>query len=298
MIEADRTRQVPWLRYALLGAITVVIWLAVSLFASASGASADENQPNGQGKGLLGLVGSVVGAVSETTGAVGDTVGTVVETVVEPVNTIVEPVVEAVPEPVAPVIQPVVEAVPVVTGTVTGTANAAVGTANTAVGTVGNAVSATAKAAAGSGAVGKVLHPVGHGVDKTVSALPVVGAVVPKGLIGKTVGGVADTVDGTLGAVVGSMGPLPTDGSGILPQLPSIPLLPGGSGGIGGSGSPVIPGLDDPLGSAAQPAAAVSGPPVNAPAALRSSAATTPSPDSESTPVPADLSGTIAPADP
>jgi hypothetical protein len=299
MIEAQRTRRMPWLRYAFLGTILAVIWLALSLFASATGASADENQPNGQGTGLLGVAGTVVGAVSQTTGAVGDTVGTVVETVVEPVDTVVEPVVEAVPEPIAPVVQPVVEAVPAVTDTATDTANGVVAPANTAVGTVGNSVSAAARDAAGSGAVGTVLHPVGHGVgqvvDTTVGAVPVVGDVVPKGLIGKAVGDVADTADGTLGAVVGSMPPLPTDGSGVLPQLPSVPLLPGGSGEPGTPGFPGIPGLDGSVGAITS-AATVSGPPANGLWSLHSNAGSS-STASDVTPLPADVSGAITPAD-
>src|SRR4030095_8884389 len=99
MTTADAARQVPWLRYALLGGLVAVIWLAISLFASAVGASADEEEP----KGLLGVVGGTVGAAAETTAVVGDGLGEAVEIVVEPVNAVVEPVVEVVPEPVAPV---------------------------------------------------------------------------------------------------------------------------------------------------------------------------------------------------
>ena len=45
MRSADAARHVPWLRLALLGAVFAAVWLAFSLFAGASAASAEESGP-------------------------------------------------------------------------------------------------------------------------------------------------------------------------------------------------------------------------------------------------------------
>jgi len=278
MTSAEAARPVPWLRYALLGVLFAAIWLAISLFSSADGASAEEYEPSG----VLGAAGAAVDAVSDTTAAVGQGLGEVVEPVVEPVNVVAEPVVEAIPEPVEPVAEPLVEAVPEGTETVTDAANAAVKGANAAVGTVGNEVAAAAIAAADSNPVGKVVQPGGQAVDDSVEGLPVVGDVAPKGLVGKTVGATADVADVALDAVVGAVGDLPTDGSGLLPQVPSIPLLPG---------IPSLPG-DSDEGASLGPA--VSGPPSDT-VYFALDGSTSWSGDSDHPGVPADLAGAITP---
>src|SRR5918994_2109968 len=76
----------------------------------------------------------------------------------------------------------------------------------------------------------------GSGLLGTVGSL-LGGVTSVTGAVGDTLGDVVDTVvapvagvvDTTLGTVVGSAGELPTDGTGIIPQLPGIPLLPGDS---------------------------------------------------------------------
>lgn len=290
MTSADAARPVPWLRYALLGVLFAAIWLAISLFSSADGASAEEQEPSGP----PGAAGAAVATVSDTTAPVGQGLGEVVEPVVEPVNVAAEPVVEAIPEPVEPVAEPVVEAVPEVSETATGAANAAVKGANAAVGTVGNEVAAAAIAAAGSKPVGKVVQPGGQAVDDSVEGLPVVGDVVPKGLVGKTVGATADVADVALDAVVGSVGDLPTDGSGLLPPVPSIPLLPVGSDDPGGPGLPGIPSLPGDSDEGASLGSAVSGPPSDT-VYFALDGSTSWSGDSDHPGVPADLSGAITP---
>ena len=85
MTSADAARQVPWVRYALLAAVFSALWLAISLFASSTGASADEQEPSG----ILGAVGSVVGDVTEVTDTAGDTLRVVVDTVVAPAGEVV-----------------------------------------------------------------------------------------------------------------------------------------------------------------------------------------------------------------
>ena len=81
------------------------------------------------------------------------------------------------------------------------------------------------------------------------------------------------------------MGGLPTDGSGVLPQLPSIPLLPGGSEGPSGPRLPGLPGDAD--------AAAESGPPSH----LVSDMADDPPTSLLGPGAAADVPGTIAPSD-
>jgi len=293
MTSADAARRVPWLRYALLGVLFAAIWLAISLFSSAVGASAEEPDPNLP----LDSAGAAVGAVSDMTAAVDQAVEPVVETVVEPVvepvNAVVEPVVEAIPEPVEPFVEPVAEVAPEVTETVTDAANAAAKSGNTAVGIGGSEIAAAATAAAGSKPVGKVAHPVGQVADDTVEDLPVVGDVAPKGLVGKTVGPTADVADLTLDAVVGSIADLPTDGSGLLPRVPSIPLLPGGSVDPG-LGLPGIPGLAGDSDAGAPSGSAVSGP-FGDPVDFALDGSTSWSGDFHDPGVPADLSGAITP---
>ena len=231
MTSADAARQMPWLRYALLGATFSALWLALSLFASLSSASADEHQPGG----LLGAVGSVVGGVTEVTGAVGDTLGHIVDTVAAPVGEALEPVADVAPAPIA-------ESVPaIVVDTTTDAANGTVSGTNIVVGTVVNGLTGTLSDMAGGGTVGGVTAPVTGLLDGVVGSVPIGGELLGDDAIGGVVAPLTGFVDGTLGAVVGSTGELPTDGTGMLPLLPAIPLLPGGSE-TPGPEIPVLPG--------------------------------------------------------
>ena len=231
MTRADATRAVPWLRYALLAAALSAVWLVIGLFTSAPSASADEGD---SGSGLLGTVGSVVGGVTNATGTVGDTVAEVVETVVEPVaEPVVEPVIEAAPAPVA-------EVAPSVVDTATDAANGTISGTNTAVGTLVNGLASSVSDVAGGGTVGAVVDPLAGGLDDVVGGLPILGDVVGDDTVVGVVSPVTGLVDGTLGTVVGSVGELSTDGTGILPQLPGIPLLPDDSETTGGTEPGVV----------------------------------------------------------
>ena len=255
MNSADAARQVPWLRYALLAASLTAVWLVISLFSSAPSASADERD---SGSGLLGTVGSLLGGVTEVTGAVGGLVGGVVETVVPPVNQVVEPVVEVLPEPVA---EPVAVVVPGAVDTVTETANTVIGGGNAAVGTIVNGVTGTVSGIAGGDTVSGITTPVAGLVDGIVDELPIVGSLLPSGTVGAVLDPVTGLVDDTLGTVVGTMPALPTDGSGVLPQLPSIPLIPGGTDGTdpGGPGDQTPGEAPPPSHAGAPPGVAADG---------------------------------------
>lgn len=232
MTPAETARHVPWLRYALLAAALSAVWLVISLFSSAPSASADEQD---SGSGLLGTVGSVLEGATTVTGTVGDTLGTVVDTVVEPVAEVGEPVVEVAPEPVA-------EVVPEVVDMTTDAANGTISGTNTAVGTIVNELAGSVSDVAGSGTVGAVIGPVAGVVDDVAGGLPVVGDLLGDDTVGGVLGPVTGLVDGTLGTIVGSIGELPTDGTGVLPQLPGIPLLPGDPGTPGNPGVVTNPG--------------------------------------------------------
>lgn len=221
MTPADGTRHVPWLRYALLAAALTAVWFVISLFSSAPSASADEHDP---GSGLLG------GAASVVDGA-GDTLGEVVDTGVEPVNQVLEPVVDAAPEPIAEV----AEVAPVVVDTATDAANTTISGTDAAAGTLVNG--ATAPVA--DGTVGSVVAPITEVVDGLAGHSTIVGDLLGDDVVSGAISPVTGLVDDTLGAVVGSLGELPTDGTGILPDLPEIPLLPGGSD----AGRPGEPGV-------------------------------------------------------
>jgi hypothetical protein len=212
MRPADDVRHVPWLRYALLAAALTAAWLVISLFSSAPSASADEHDT---GSGLLGGVGSLLGGVASVTGGVGDTLGDVA------------------PEPVA-------EVAPVVVDTATDAANTTISGTNTAVGTLGNGVTATLSDVAAGGTVGAVVTPITGLVDGVAGGLPIVGDLVGDNAVSGVVSPVTGLVDDALGSVIGSAGELPTDGTGILPQLPRIPLLPGGSDSPGDPGEPAV----------------------------------------------------------
>lgn len=108
MTSAVAVRQMPWLRYALLGAVFSALWLAISLFTTASSASADE-EPSG----LLGTTGSLLGGVTTVTSTVGETLDAVVDTVVEPVGQLVEPV-DAIVDPITGTLDDVIGGVPIV----------------------------------------------------------------------------------------------------------------------------------------------------------------------------------------
>ncbi|MEV1129061.1 hypothetical protein [Agromyces sp. NPDC049794] len=232
MTSAVAVRQTPWLRYALLGAVLSALWLAISLFSTASGASADAPEPSG----LLGTAGALLGGATEVTSTVGDAVG------------------EAVGDAVGEVL-PVDE-------TSTDAANGTISGVNTTVATVVNGVTDTLSDVAAGGTVGAVVTPVTGALDGVVDSVPVLGDVLGGDSLGSVVGPLTGAVDGTLAAVVGSTSGLPTDGTGVLPHLPGLPLLPGGSdvpGEPAASGDSGAPGLvtNSPAGTA--PHAALSG---------------------------------------
>jgi hypothetical protein len=233
MTPADDLRHVPWLRYALLAAALTAVWLVISLFSSAPSASADESDT---GSGLLGGATSLLGGVTTVTGGVGDTLGDVVDTVTEPVNLVLEPVVDVAPEPVAEV-APVA---PAVVDTATDAANTTISGTNTAVGTLVNGITATLSDVAGGGTVGAVVAPITGVVDGAAGGLPIVGELLGDNAVSGVLSPVTGLIDDTLGTVVGSAGELPTDGTGILPQLPRSPLLPGDSEAPGGTGDPGV----------------------------------------------------------
>lgn len=191
MTSAVAVRQSPWLRYALLGAVFSALWLAISLFSTASSASADEPEPSG----LLGTAGILLGGVTEATSTVSDAAG------------------EALP-----VDEPSTDA-----------ANGTISGVNTTVATVANGVTDTLSEVAAGGTVGAVVEPVTGALDGVVGSVPVLGDVLGDDTLGTVVGPLTGAVDGTLAAVVGSTNGLPTDGTGVLPHLPGLPLLPGGS---------------------------------------------------------------------
>lgn len=221
MTATAELRRMPLLRYALIGACFAVIWLALSLFASATSASADERDTGG---GLLGAAGSVIGGATGVTGTVGGALQGVVDATVVPVQPVLEPIVGAAPEPVA-------EAIPAVVDTITETADGAISEANRTVGTLVNRITSGLSDAAGGSTI---ISPVAKPVDNVAGSLPIV-----RGLVGDgAVSGVLNPVTGLLDKTIGSTGDQPTDGTGILPHLPRIPLLPGDSGTPGLPGRP------------------------------------------------------------
>lgn len=264
MRPADEVRHVPWLRYAILAAALTAVWLVISLFSSAPSASADEHDT---GSGLLGSVGSLLGGVASVTGGGGDTLGDVVDTVAEPVSQVLEPVVDVAPEPVA-------EVAPVVVDTATDAANTTSSGTNAAVGTLVNGLTATLSDVAAGGTVGAVVAPITGVVDGVAGGIPIVGDLVGDNAVSGVLSPVTGLVDDTLGTVVGSVGELPTDGTGVLPQLPRIPLLPGDSDPLGG---PADPGVVTPTTTSSGPpgslGVAVAGKTESVPRALISSSA-------------------------
>lgn len=218
MRVAVAERRVPVLRAALLGTGLAAAWIVVSLVASPSGASAEE-QPNG----LLGTVGSVVGVVDGTLdSAVGEVVEPVADIVPAPAAEVVEVVEAIAPAPA----QPAVDAVPVVVDEAT---DAASGTFDAADATLSGTVSQIASTVgdlAGSAPGGTIADPAVGALDDIAAALPVLGPVLGDDTLGGLLGPVVDLADDALDAVVGDLGPLPP--GGVLPPLPDLGVLPDG----------------------------------------------------------------------
>lgn len=225
-----RSRGLTLGRLIVIAVLAALAWCVLSLFASTSSASADEN-----GGGLLGVVGQTVSGTGEVLGGVTDAAEPVVSTVVD----VVAPVAEPLPAPVA---EPVGQVVDTVVTTADQTVAAVDSVAVTAVDTTLNTVADVADA----GLVGQVVTPV---VD-LVESVPVVGAIVEGTGAGGLLTGTAGAVDSTVGTVVGTPGP--SVGS-IVPELPLsgvdevVDILDPSTSTGSGSELPVLPGIPLPV---------------------------------------------------
>jgi len=207
---AQRIERLRPARLMLLGLLACLLWCVLSLFASATSATAHDGSAR-TGSGLLGVVGETLNgvghAVQQTTTAVDE----VVASVTTAATPAVAPALPPVPEPVA---QPVVA----VAETVTQTADTAIAAVNHTAGGVVDTVTATVSEIADAGAVSAIVTPV---VDVTAEIPAVSGALDRTGVADALIG----AAFGLDAAVSGVVGDAPT-AAPLLPDLPVSGLIP------------------------------------------------------------------------